>query len=128
MQLLTNPVSCFVDVAYHRLQIFVRMRLMGSKAPIEVQPLTEEKAVEMGSELLGELILFSVGAGFIGYEYFRSVQKGKDKEDSQDNFIAKLNDRVNEMEMQLKSIKIQLENTKLEKSKNSQNQESKKSK
>jgi len=87
------------------------MRLMGSKAPIEVQPLAEEKAVEIGSELLGEL-LFSVGVGYIGYEYFRSVQKGKHKEDSQDNLIAKLNDRVNEMEKRLKSIKIECESSK----------------
>ena len=85
---------------------------MGSKAPIEVQPLAEEKAVEIGSELLGELLLFSVGVGYIGYEYFRSVQKGKHKEDSQDNLIAKLNDRVNEMEKQLKSIKIECESSK----------------
>lgn len=86
---------------------------MGSKAPIEVQPLTAEKAVEMGSELLGELLLFSVGVTYISYEYFRSVQKGRHKEDSQDNLIAKLNDRVNVMETQLKSIKIELENSKL---------------
>jgi len=88
---------------------------MGSKAPVEVQPLTEEKAVEMGSELLGELLLFGIGVGYIGYEYFRSVQKGKHKEDSQDNLIAKLNYRVNDMEAQLKSIKIELENSKVEK-------------
>lgn len=85
---------------------------MGSKAPVEVQPLAEEKAVEMGSELLGELLLFSIGVGYISYEYFKSVQKGKDKEDSQDNLIAKLNDKVNEMEAQLKSLKIELENSK----------------
>ena len=101
---------------------------MGSKAPIEVQPLTEEKAVEMGSELLGELLLFSIGVGYISYEYSRSVQKGKHKEDSQDNLIAKLNDKVNDMETQLKMIKIELEKSKLEKdSKNSQNQERTKS-
>ena len=90
---------------------------MGSKAPIEVQPLTEEKAVEMGSELLGELILFSVGVGYISYEYFKSVQKGKHKEDTQDDLIAKLNDRVNDMEAQLKTIKIELEDNKLERKK-----------
>ena len=101
---------------------------MGSKAPIEVQPLAEEKAVEMGSELLGELLLFSIGIGYIGYEYLRSVQKGKHKEDSQDNLIAKLNDKINDMEMQLKSIKIDLEQSKVEKkSTNSQTQERKKS-
>ena len=101
---------------------------MGSKAPIEVQPLTEEKAVEMGSELLGDLLLFSIGVGYVSYEYFRSVQKGKHKEDSQDNLIAKLNDKVNDMEIQLKMIKIELEKSKLEKdSKNSQNQERTKS-
>ena len=81
---------------------------MGSSAPVEVQPLAEEKAVEMGSELLGELLLFTIGVGYIGYEYVRSVQKGRDKEDSQDNFIAKLNDRINETEAQLKSIQIEL--------------------
>lgn len=90
---------------------------MGSKAPIEVQPLTEEKAVEMGSELLGELILFSVGVGYISYEYFKSVQKGKHKEDTQDDLITKLNDRVNDMEAQLKTIKIELEDNKLERKK-----------
>ena len=93
------------------------MRLMGSKAPIEVQALAEEKAVEMGSELLGEILLFSVGVGYISYEYLKSVQKGKHKEDSQDNLIDKLNDRVNVMEVQLRSIEQQLENSKLERKK-----------
>lgn len=87
---------------------------MGSKAPIEVQPLTEEKAVEMGSELLGELLLFSIGVGYIGYEYLKSIQKGKHKEDSQDDLIAKLSNRVNTMETQLKSIEQELKICKLE--------------
>lgn len=90
---------------------------MGSKAPVEIQPLSEEKAVEMGSELLGELLLFSIGVSYISYEYFKSVQKGRHKEDSQDDLIAQLNNRVNDMEAQLKSIRVQLENHKVEEKK-----------
>ncbi|XP_065919273.1 optic atrophy 3 protein homolog [Dysidea avara] len=99
--------------AYHKLQVFVRMRLMGSQAPVEVQRLSEDKAVQMGSELLGELMLFAVGAGLISYEYIRSAQKAKEKEVAQDDHIVALSRRVYTLENELKSIKVGLENNKM---------------
>lgn len=86
---------------------------MGSQAPVEVQRLSEEKAVQMGSELLGELVLFAVGASLISYEYIRSTQKAKEKEVAQDDHIVMLSRRVYTLENELKSIKVELENNKL---------------
>jgi len=85
---------------------------MGSQAPVEVERLSEDKAVQMGSELLGELMLFAVGAGLISYEYIRSTQKAKEKEVAQDDHIVTLTRRVCTLENELKSIKVELENNK----------------
>lgn len=56
------------------------MRLMGAKGPAQVQPLKEERAIEVGAELIGEAFIFSVAAVFVLYEYNKSVKKEERKE------------------------------------------------
>ena len=47
----------------------MRLRIMGMKGKVEYKPLSEERAVEIGSEILGETFLYSMAAACIVYEY-----------------------------------------------------------
>ena len=82
-------ILCNVSVL-HRLDTFVRLRIMGMKGKVEYKPLSEERAVEIGSEILGETFLYSMAAACIVYEYWRSMKKGQRNEDFQNLEISDL--------------------------------------
>lgn len=50
--------------------------------PINVQPLNEAMAIELGANLLGEVIIFTIGAGVLILEYVRSSKKETTKEET----------------------------------------------
>lgn len=50
--------------------------------PINVQPLNEAMAIELGANLLGECIIFLVGAGVLILEFVRSSKKETTKEET----------------------------------------------
>ena len=84
------------------------MRWMGTTGPTHVKPLTEEKAAELGAEIIGDTFVYSVAASIIIFEYVRSKKKEQDAEDSQNNQIAKLNDSMRRLEREMKDIKKRL--------------------
>ena len=74
------------------------MRLMGlGKSVKEVKPLNEEMAVELGAEMLGEIVIFSVGSAIIAAEYARQARKEQHKEDVQNDRICELEGEIREM-------------------------------
>ena len=75
---------------------------MGFSKVKDVKPLNEEMAVEQAAEILGELIIYSVAAGTILWEYRRGVRNDKRKEDVQ-------NDRLSDLEFEIKELGLQLE-------------------
>lgn len=89
----------------HHLEVFVKMRLMGATGPTQVRALNEEKAVELGTEIIGEMVIFTIASSAILYEYFRSVRKGQAVEDTQDQKIAKLNDRLRKLDREVNILK-----------------------
>lgn len=49
----------------HRMEVKLKMWSVGTKRSKDftVQPLSEEAAIKQGADLIGELVIFSVGAG-----------------------------------------------------------------
>lgn len=45
--------------------------------PVNVPQLNETMAIELGANLLGEVIIFSIGAGLLIFEYVRWVYKNR---------------------------------------------------
>ena len=111
----THPTHCSVAVSYyidshihtvlHRLEVFVKMRLMGVQGRTEVKPLSSEKAVEIGAEIIGELVIFTIASSAIMLEYTRSTRKGQAAEDTQDQKIAKLHDRLLKLDREVNIVK-----------------------
>ena len=87
----------------------MRFRLMGMKGKADYKPLTEERAVELGSEILGEAFLYSIAAGYIVYEYWRSVKKDHMKEDAQNHHISELQAQTANLERQVAGLQETLD-------------------
>jgi optic atrophy 3 protein len=65
--------------AYHRWERRMKVHLMGIKLA-NVQPLSEEKAIELGANMLSETILFTVAGALIYVDFVRRSAKDKEKE------------------------------------------------
>ena len=95
-------IFCLLYSGYHAWDTSIRLRLMGFRKIKVVKPLNEDMAVEQASEILGELIIYSVAAGTILWEYRRGVRNDQKKESVQ-------NDRLKVLEMEIRDLGIQLE-------------------
>ena len=84
------------------------MRWMGTTGPTHVKPLTEERAAELGAEIIGDTFVYSVAASFIIFEYVHSKKKEQDTKGTQNTQIAKLNDSIQRLEREMKDIKKHL--------------------
>lgn len=79
--------------------------------PAVVPPLNEAMATELGANLLGEAVIFVIGAGLLSWEYVRSSNKEskkeedlkKEKEDLY-NSVSDLQFRVEKQEAQIKTL------------------------
>lgn len=76
---------------------------MGWTKKVEVKPLSDDAAVNLGSELLGELIIFSIALGTLWFEYKRGQHKDKKKEAIQNQKLYSLQEQINEYGLELKS-------------------------
>ncbi|VDQ07867.1 unnamed protein product [Trichobilharzia regenti] len=70
---------------------------MGLQKPKEVAKLSEDAAVDLGAEVLGEVIIFVVGASCLLLEYRRQVRKEANKEDYVQKTLDQLTSQVNEL-------------------------------
>lgn len=89
-------------LVYHRIETTVKLRILGLKKTQEVKPLKPEIAVDLGADMLGELIVFSVAASTIWLEYKRQSRNDQRKEDTQ-------NDRLSELEILLSDMRLKME-------------------
>ena len=87
---------------------------MGMKGKVESKPLSEERAVEMGSEIIGEAFLYSVAAAYIVFEYWRSTRKDKRHEEVQNREISDLHLQTQRLEGQVAQLQVTLESLKTE--------------
>lgn len=91
----------FPSTVYHWLDVNLRMRILGLGKATEVAPLSEEAAVELGAEMIGETFIFTVAVGCLAFEYWRQARKEAKHENKQTDAIDRLESRVNELGMLL---------------------------
>ena len=87
------------------MEVFVKMRLMGVSGPTQVKALSDEKAVQIGAEIIGELVVYTIASSAIIAEYIRSSRKGQAVEETQDQKIAKLHDRLHKLDREVNIVK-----------------------
>lgn len=56
---------------YNWVEVKTKMWALNLGKPVNVPQLNETMAIELGANLLGEVIIFTIGAGLLIYEYVR---------------------------------------------------------
>lgn len=89
------------------------MRMMGFKGA-QVQPLNEDVAADLGSELLGEAIVFLVGGACILAEYLRQSSNTAKKEEELRSTLDSLQEQVAHLSLTVEELDARLrENNRL---------------
>ncbi|XP_037025428.1 putative OPA3-like protein CG13603 [Bradysia coprophila] len=101
---------------YNWVNVKVRMWSLNLGKPTNIPQLNETMAIELGSTLLGEIILFAVPATILVFEYIRQSRKEARKQEEiliekleLVNTINNLEIHVERQDVQLKRIKKTLE-------------------
>jgi hypothetical protein len=103
---------CFqLAQGYNRMDMKLKQNFLDYKS--EIKPLSEQKAIEMGSNFVAEFILFLVGAGCIFGEAYRSSLSNKNKRDLLQKQIEELEEKLgileqktHDMESEWKSLDL----------------------
>lgn len=64
---------------YHWCEVNVKARLLNLGKPREVVKLNEQAAIDLGSELLGDFFMFSIGAAAVIAEYNRQSRRNAEE-------------------------------------------------
>lgn len=78
----------------------MKMWVMNLGKPAEVPTLNEAMAIELGANLLGEAIIFTIAAGVLLLEYNRQVRKESAKEDARISEMAMLTSTIQDLYFQ----------------------------
>ncbi|XP_076314028.1 optic atrophy 3 protein homolog [Tachypleus tridentatus] len=82
---------------YHWMEVNVKMRMLNLGKPTEVPKLNENMAIDLGAELLGEIIIFSIAATSITAEYVRSSLKEKEKKAEREINFVKIENEISDL-------------------------------
>nr|VZI22965.1 unnamed protein product [Spirometra erinaceieuropaei] len=86
---------------YHLWDTRLRLRLLGLEKPKTVQKLSDDAAAEIGAEILGEFIMFTIGTVLLALEYRRQSKNEAEKEKRLQNRLSDLRSSIDELERQL---------------------------
>jgi hypothetical protein len=67
------------------------MWILNLGKPVNVPPLNETMAIELGANLIGEGVIFIIAAGIVYSEYTRQARKDRIKEEGRQEEIQRLN-------------------------------------
>ncbi|XP_045133079.1 putative OPA3-like protein CG13603 isoform X3 [Portunus trituberculatus] len=85
---------------YHWCEVRLKMYVMNigrSGQKTTIPKLSEEAAIELGGNLLGEGVIFSIAVVILAFEVSRQKEKEKKKEEAERAFIDSLENRINEL-------------------------------
>ncbi|XP_625038.2 optic atrophy 3 protein homolog [Apis mellifera] len=96
---------------YHWAEVKAKMYLMNLGKPTKVAKLNETMAIELGANLMGEVIIFSVAGACLILEYNRQVTKESKKEEARlqqiqtfTNNIKNLNQITSQQESEIEYL------------------------
>lgn len=86
---------------YNWMEVKTKMWAMNLGKPTTVPVLNEAMAIDLGANLLGEIVIFTIGAGLLLLEYQRQVRKEANKEDMAIQEKLELQATINELIFQV---------------------------
>lgn len=93
---------------YHKFETTIKMRLLGLGKVSQVKPLSDEMAVALAADMLGEAVIFSMASFCLWLEYKRQQRKDVTKEDVQNQRLLGLEKEVAEMSLQFEEQSARL--------------------
>ena len=84
------------------------MWILNLGQPVQVPPLNEAMAIELGANLLGEGILFTVAAAVLIIEYARQSAKQAAKDKEQEEEMNRLHTTIRDLNFQMESQQAQI--------------------
>ncbi|XP_063425622.1 uncharacterized protein LOC134709385 [Mytilus trossulus] len=85
-----------IGQGYHSMNFTSQSRLFGVDTQTQAEPLSTDEAMNLGSKLLGEVLVYGVSASFLLYEYHKSSRKEKIKAKNRQNEKAELQGKIQE--------------------------------
>ncbi|MCO5582116.1 hypothetical protein L7F22_036006 [Adiantum nelumboides] len=95
---LCFATSAIKQLAHHKFSVNLQRRIYGHATDVEIRPLDPEKAVQAATDILGELVVFSVGVGAVIFEVQRSARSEARKEEARRQEIEAISARVKSLE------------------------------
>ncbi|KAH8337227.1 putative OPA3-like protein CG13603 [Drosophila kikkawai] len=96
---------------YNWVEVKTKMWALNMGGRVNVPPLNEAMAIELGANLLGEFIIFTIGAGLLIFEYSRqSIKENKKNEQMQaekmelTNMLTEMNFRLERQDAQIREM------------------------
>ncbi|XP_075153997.1 putative OPA3-like protein CG13603 isoform X2 [Haematobia irritans] len=93
---------------YNWVEVKTKMWALNLGKPVNVPPLTEAMAVDLGANLLGEFIIFAIGAGLLIFEYARQTSNEAKKQEKMALEKLELTNNLAEMTFRLERQDAQL--------------------
>ncbi|XP_060080347.1 putative OPA3-like protein CG13603 [Ylistrum balloti] len=94
---------------YTRSTVKIRSRLLGIGEVKSVQPVSEDRAVELAGDFAGEITIILIAAGLIFFEINRQNKKVETANDATREIIESLKDKVEELELCVKKLDLKTE-------------------
>ena len=87
----------------------MKLRILGiGKGKSHVKHMDEDTAIELASEMLGEVIVFSIATLTLYYEYRRQCRKDVVKEEKQNDRLSELEETITELQGQIQQQSVQI--------------------
>ncbi|KAI4490863.1 PREDICTED: optic atrophy 3 protein homolog [Polistes canadensis] len=83
---------------YHWAEVKGKMYMMNLGKPTKVAKLNETMAIELGSNLMGEVIIFSLAGGCLIFEYNRQVAKEAKREEARNAQIQEFKNNIESLQ------------------------------
>ncbi|KAJ3854020.1 optic atrophy 3-like protein, partial [Lentinula lateritia] len=93
----------------YRTEVRLRTRILGEPAKQHIRPLSETKAIDSGANALAEGFLFSVAAGLILGESYRSSRNESKRRDGVDERLGVLEGRLGVLEGEVGRVRVRCE-------------------
>lgn len=81
---------------------------MNLGSPKEVVKLNEQAAIDLGSELIGDLFIFSVGAVAVVAEYTRQSKKSAEEKNALESRLRRIEDQTSDFSLVSNSLETRL--------------------
>ncbi|GMY31920.1 OPA3-like protein [Fagus crenata] len=95
----------------HRFTTTVQRRIYGHATDVLIRPLDEGKAVQVASELLGEIFVFTVAGIALIYEVHRNARSEARKEERRKQELEALKQKNRDLEKEMELLKCKLQFT-----------------